>query len=43
VLLLLLLLSGCGAQFKPETLVDALRVLSIKAEPPEVAPAFCRQ
>jgi hypothetical protein len=38
VLALLVLLSGCGAQFKPETLVDALRVLSIKAEPPEVAP-----
>lgn len=33
-----LLLSACGAQFKPETLVDALRVLAIRAEPPEVAP-----
>jgi hypothetical protein len=39
----LLLLTGCGAQFKPETLVDALRVLSITAEPPEVAPGESAQ
>lgn len=38
-----LLLSACGAQFKPETLVDALRVLSITAEPPEVAPGESAQ
>lgn len=38
-----LLLSACGAQFKPETLVDALRVLSITAEPPEVAPGETAQ
>lgn len=30
--------SGCDAQFKPETLVDGLRVLSIVADPPELAP-----
>lgn len=30
--------SGCGVQFSPETLVDTLRVLSLTAEPPEVAP-----
>ncbi len=30
--------SGCGTQFTPETVVDSLRVLSITAEPPEVAP-----
>lgn len=42
-LLFLILLSGCGAQFKPETLVDALRVLAITAEPPEVAPGETAQ
>lgn len=42
-LLFLLLLSSCGAQFKPETLVDALRVLAIRAEPPEVAPGQAAQ
>jgi hypothetical protein len=31
-------LCGCGAQLAPETLVDKLRVLSIVAQPPEVAP-----
>lgn len=30
--------SSCGVQFSPETLVDSLRILSISAEPPEVAP-----
>ncbi len=39
----LLLLTSCGAQFKPETLVDALRVLAITAEPPEVAPGESAQ
>ena len=33
-----LLFSACGAQFKPETLVDAMRVLAVTTEPPEVAP-----
>jgi hypothetical protein len=32
------LLCGCGAQFKPETLVDRLRVLSTTMSPPEVRP-----
>lgn len=32
------LLCACGGQFKPETLVEALRVLSVTAEPPEVSP-----
>ncbi|MFT3837543.1 MAG: hypothetical protein QM723_11160 [Myxococcaceae bacterium] len=34
----LLLLTGCSSTFKPETLVDSLRVLSITADPPEIAP-----
>jgi hypothetical protein len=38
-----LLFTSCGAQFKPETLVDALRVLAITAEPPEVAPGESAQ
>lgn len=33
-----LLLVGCGSQFKPETLVDRLRVLSTTSNPPEVRP-----
>ncbi len=33
-----LLLCACNAQFTPETLVDSLRILSVVAEPPEVAP-----
>ncbi len=37
-LLPLLLLSGCSAQFTPETVVNSLRVLSLVAEPPEVRP-----
>ncbi len=37
-LMVVLLVSGCGVQFTPETLVDSLRVLAITAEPPEVAP-----
>ena len=40
---LALLLCGCGAQLKPETLVDKLRVLSITAEPPEVKPGQSSQ
>lgn len=36
-------LLGCNAQFKPETLVDALRVLAITAEPPEVRPGESAQ
>lgn len=34
----LMVLTGCGAQFTPETLVNALRIMAITAEPPEVAP-----
>jgi hypothetical protein len=34
----LVVLSGCGVQFSPETLVDSLRVLSVTSDPPEVAP-----
>lgn len=41
--LLLASLAGCNAQFKPETLVDALRVLAITAEPPEVGPGESAQ
>lgn len=37
-LIFAVLASSCGAQFTPETLVDSLRILSIKAEPPEVNP-----
>lgn len=37
-MLLALTLCGCGATFTPETLVDRLRVLSLVASPPEVAP-----
>ncbi len=37
-LMSLVLVTGCGVQFTPETLVDSLRVLSVTAEPPEVAP-----
>lgn len=32
------LLSACGTSFDPESYVDGLRVLAIKAEPPEAAP-----
>ncbi|MFZ5441893.1 MAG: hypothetical protein ACOZQL_17950 [Myxococcota bacterium] len=38
-----LALAGCNGQFKPETLVDALRVLAITAEPPEVRPGESAQ
>lgn len=38
IVLALVTLTGCGAQFTPETLIDSLRVLSITANPPEVAP-----
>ena len=38
VLFALLATAGCGEQLKPETLVERLRVLSMVAEPPEVAP-----
>ena len=31
-------LLACGGQFHPETLVDSMRVLSVVAEPPEIAP-----
>lgn len=31
-------LLACGSQFHPETLVDSMRVLSIVADPPEIAP-----
>ena len=34
----LLPLLACGSQFHPETLVDSMRVLSVVAEPPEIAP-----
>lgn len=34
----LLLLTGCDFGFKPETLVDDLRVLSISPDPPELHP-----
>lgn len=40
---LVLLLTGCNSQFKPETLVDSLRVLAITANPPEVAPGESAQ
>lgn len=30
--------SGCGTQFKPETLVETLRVLAVQADPPEIRP-----
>lgn len=43
LLLLVFALSGCNAQFKPETLVDSLRVLAITADPPEVAPGQSAQ
>ena len=33
-----LALSACGTQFKPETLVETLRVLSVQADPPEIHP-----
>jgi hypothetical protein len=33
-----LLLASCGGTFAPETLVDALRVLAVTADPPEVGP-----
>lgn len=38
ILISCLALASCGANFKPETLVDGLRVLAITAEPPEVDP-----
>ncbi|MFT3710693.1 MAG: hypothetical protein QM817_23975 [Archangium sp.] len=38
LLVLVVLLCGCNASFKPETLVDGLRVLAITASPPEVDP-----
>jgi len=39
----LVFLCACGAQLKPETLVDKLRVLSIVADPPEVKPGQSTQ
>lgn len=33
-----LLFTACGVQFTPETLVNALRIMAVSAEPPEVAP-----
>lgn len=39
VLSSLVLLSGCGVEFTPETLINSLRVMAIRAEPPEVRPA----
>ncbi len=33
-----LVMTGCGVQFAPETLVSSLRILSVTADPPEVAP-----
>lgn len=38
LLLLTMLLSGCGTRFSPETLVEDLRVLAMTSEPPEVGP-----
>lgn len=38
VLSSLLLFTGCGVQFTPETLINSLRVMAVHAEPPEVAP-----
>lgn len=38
VVVLSLSLFSCGGQFKPETLVEALRVLSVTSDPPEVSP-----
>ncbi|MBL8912031.1 MAG: IPT/TIG domain-containing protein [Archangium sp.] len=37
-LTLLLVLSGCGAEFTPETLVDSLRIMGVSSDPPEVRP-----
>ncbi len=36
--LLILLVTGCGPQFDPASYLTGLRVLAIKAEPPELAP-----
>ena len=36
--LLLMLVMGCGPEFDPASLVTGLRVLAVKAEPPELAP-----
>jgi hypothetical protein len=38
-----LLAAGCNAQFKPETLVDGLRVLAVTTSPPEVEPGQSAQ
>lgn len=40
---LVVLLTACNAQFKPETLVDSLRVLAVTTEPPEVSPGESAQ
>jgi hypothetical protein len=37
-LALVLMVSGCGSTFDPESHLSGLRVLGIKADPPEVAP-----
>jgi hypothetical protein len=37
-LTLLVVLSGCGVQFTPETLVDSLRIMAVTSDPPEVRP-----
>ena len=38
VLLGLVALCGCNAQFTPETLINSLRIMAVNAEPPEVDP-----
>lgn len=38
LLLIVAVVSSCGVQFSPETLVDSLRILAITSDPPEVAP-----
>ncbi|MCU1278529.1 MAG: hypothetical protein JWM53_2075 [bacterium] len=35
-----LAVGGCGDQFDPASFVDTLRLLAVKAEPPEVAPGM---
>lgn len=39
LLLLPAVVSGCGSPFPPETLVERLRVLGVRAAPPEAGPA----
>lgn len=37
-LVALLLLSGCSTSFEPPSFLSGLRILAVKAEPPEIAP-----